>query len=212
MMVKQCGKLRVTAVRILLGGFVALAMIFDMGCQRPEIVVVTATPDVDATIDARVQATLTAIPKPTHSSRLSSSESSSGEQQGSGSGGGKLVRLWSDPPTLDPHLTTDATSGGLVNEIYGGLVTLDLGLNVVPDLAEYVETSPDGRTYTFTLRENAKFHNGRTVTAQDVKWSLERATDPATESPVADTYLSDIVGGAGKAQRPSRRHFRNPGD
>ena len=194
MMVKQCGKLRVTAARILLGGFVALAMIFDMGCQRPEIVVVTATPDVDATIDARVQATLTAIPKPMRSSRLSSSESSSGEQQGSSSSGGKLVRLWSDPPTLDPHLTTDNVSGGLVNEIYGGLVTLDLGLNVVPDLAESIETSPDGRTYTFTLRENAKFHDGKAVTAQDVKWSLERATDPVTESPVADTYLSDIVG------------------
>jgi ABC-type transport system substrate-binding protein len=109
-------------------------------------------------------------------------------------GGGRLVRLWADPPTLDPHLTVDSTSGGLVNEIYGGLVTLDLDLNVVPDLAESIQTSPDGRTYTFTLRENAKFHDGKTVTAQDVKWSLERATDPTTQSPVADTYLSDIVG------------------
>jgi ABC-type transport system substrate-binding protein len=109
-------------------------------------------------------------------------------------GGGRLVRLWSDPPTLDPHLTTDNVSGGLVNEIYGGLVTLDLDLNVVPDLAESIQASPDGRTYTFTLRENAKFHDGKTVTAQDVKWSLERATDPTTQSPVADTYLSDIVG------------------
>ncbi len=126
----------------------------------------------------------------------SSSESSSEspESPPTVTGGGKLVRLWSDPPTLDPHLATDNVSGALVVEVYGGLVTLDLDLNVVPDLAEYVETSPDGRTYTFTLRENAKFHNGRPVTAQDVKWSLERATDPATESPVAGTYLSDIVG------------------
>ena len=49
--------------------------------------------------------------------------------------GGKLVRLYQDPPTLDPHLTTDNISGGLVNEIFGGLVTLDLDLDVVPDLA-----------------------------------------------------------------------------
>ena len=49
--------------------------------------------------------------------------------------GGKLVLLYQDPPTLDPHLTTDNISGGLVNEIFGGLVTLDLDLNVVPDLA-----------------------------------------------------------------------------
>ena len=108
--------------------------------------------------------------------------------------GGKLVRLWADPPTLDPHLATDNISGGLVNEIFGGLVTLNLDLNVVPDLAESIQTSDDGLVYTFNLRDNAVFHNGKKVTAQDVKWSLERATDPLTESPVADTYLSDIIG------------------
>jgi ABC-type transport system substrate-binding protein len=108
--------------------------------------------------------------------------------------GGKLVRLYTDPPTLDPHLTTDNVSGGLVNEIFGGLVTIDLDLKVVPDLAESIDVSEDGTVYTFHLRPDAKFHNGKPVTAQDVKWSLERVTDPATQAPVADQYLSDIVG------------------
>ena len=108
--------------------------------------------------------------------------------------GGKLVRLYSDPPTLDPHLTTDNISGGLVNEIFGGLVTLDLDLDVVPDLAEKWDISGDGRVYTFHLRPDAKFHDGKPVTAHDFRWSLERVADPRIQSTVVDTYLGDIVG------------------
>ena len=74
------------------------------------------------------------------------------------------------------------------------MVTLNLDLDVVPDLAESIAASADGRTYTFTLREDAKFHDGKPVTAEDVRWSLERVTDPNTQSPVAEQYLSDIVG------------------
>lgn len=107
---------------------------------------------------------------------------------------GTFRRLWADPPTLDPHLTTDTTSAGLVVEIFGGLVALNTDLQLVPDLAERWDVSQDGRVYTFYLRPNAKFHNGKTVTAQDFAWSLQRAADPATGSPVADVYLNDIVG------------------
>ena len=112
--------------------------------------------------------------------------------------GGKLVRLYRDPPTLDPHLTTDNISGGLVNEIFGGLVTLGLDLKVAPDLAERWDVSEDGRVYTFYLRKDAKFHDGKPVTAEDVRWSLERVADPNTLSPVAEQYLSDIVGVSAK--------------
>ena len=114
--------------------------------------------------------------------------------EGEAAAGGTLVRLWGDPPTLDPHLTTDATSATILVEVFGGLVTIDPQLNIVPDLAESWDISPDGMTYTFHLRKDAKFHNGKPVTAHDVKWSLDRATDPTTESPVVDQYLGDIVG------------------
>ena len=107
--------------------------------------------------------------------------------------GGTLVRLWSDPPTLDPHLTTDATSAVIIVEVFGGLVTIDPELNIVPDLATW-DVSSDGRIYTFHLRQDAKFHDGKPVTAQDVKWSLERAANPLTSAPVVDQYLGDIVG------------------
>ena len=108
--------------------------------------------------------------------------------------GGKLVRLFLDPPTMDPHITTDNVSGALVNEIFGGLVTINPDLEVVGDLAETWETNAEGTVYTFHLNQNAKFHDGKAVTAEDVRWSLERVTDPATQSPVADQYLGDIVG------------------
>ena len=108
--------------------------------------------------------------------------------------GNTLVRLYVDPPTLDPHLTTDATSAQIIIEVFGGLVTIDRNLDIVPDLAERWDISPDGRVYTFHIRPDAVFHDGRQVTAQDVQWSLERATNPLTESPVVDQYLGDIVG------------------
>ena len=105
-----------------------------------------------------------------------------------------MVRLWADPPTLDPHLTTDATSATIIVEVFGGLVTIDPKLNIVGDLAESWDVSPDGMTYTFHLRRDAKFHNGKPVTAHDVKWSMERAANPLTAAPVVDEYLGDIVG------------------
>ena len=106
----------------------------------------------------------------------------------------RLVQLFVDPPTLDPHLTTDATSARIIVEVFGGLVTIDRNLDIVPDLAETWNISEDGRDYTFHLRTDAQFHDGKPVTARDVQWSLERVTNPLTESPVADQYLGDIVG------------------
>ena len=117
--------------------------------------------------------------------------------------GGTLLRLWVDPPTLDPHLTGDVDSAVIIVEVFGGLVTIepqnpgnidDQQLEIVGDLAERWGISDGGRTYTFHLRKNAKFHNGKAVTAQDVKWSLERATDPATQAPTVDIFLGDILG------------------
>ena len=79
-------------------------------------------------------------------------------------------------------------------EIFSGLVTLDSDLNVVEDIAQSYDISPDGRTYTFHLRDGVTFHNGKAVTASDFKYSIERAADPETGSPVAEAYLGDIVG------------------
>ncbi len=78
--------------------------------------------------------------------------------------------------------------------VFSGLVAFDPQLNLIPDLAESWEVSPDGTIYTFYLRQNARFHDGRPVSAQDVVYSWERAADPATGSDTVLTYLGDIVG------------------
>jgi oligopeptide transport system substrate-binding protein len=91
--------------------------------------------------------------------------------------------------------------------IYSGLVSFETNLNLTPDLAESWDISADGTIYTFHLRTNAKFQDGRPVVAQDLIYSWERAANPATQSDTILTYLGDIVGVAemhsGKAQHIS---------
>ena len=135
----------------------------------------------------------TAAPGPTEAPAAATEEETSSDGPRSLSTS-RFVRLYVDPPTLDPHVTTDATSAQIIVEVFGGLVTIDPNLDIVPDLAESWDISDDGRVYTFHLRPDAVFHDGKAVTAHDVVWSLERVTNPLTESPVVDQYLGDIVG------------------
>ncbi len=76
--------------------------------------------------------------------------------------------------TLDPARAVYRMEVMLVQQIYDGLTAFDRHLRVVPALAKFWEISPDGKTYTFELRENARFHNGRRVTAEDCVFSFER--------------------------------------
>lgn len=113
------------------------------------------------------------------------------------------------PQTLDPALTRGDASGPL-GHIFGGLVRLSPDLTLEPDLAAGWDVSEDGLVYTFYLRPEARFHNGRFVTAQDVIFSWERATDPALGSDTAHTYLKDIDGVSEKlgGTAPSIRGLR----
>ncbi len=95
-----------------------------------------------------------------------------------------------NPRDYDP--ATTYSSGDKL--VYSGLVSFDPNLNLTPDLAESWEVNAEGTVYTFQLRTNAKFHNGRPVTAQDVIYSWERAASPALASDTVLTYLGDIVG------------------
>jgi oligopeptide transport system substrate-binding protein len=110
------------------------------------------------------------------------------------SGQGVLRLLDIGPMTLDPAVAADFSSYTYVVHIFSGLVRLDHELNVVPDIAENWEKSPDGKTYTFYLRQGVKFHDGRDVKAADFKYSWERACHPDTGSGTATTYLGDIFG------------------
>jgi len=108
---------------------------------------------------------------------------------------GDVLNLYGiDPHTLDPAISGDSTSHEYILQIFSGLLKLDDNLEPAPDIAMGWEVSDDGKTYTFHLREDVTFHDGRGVKAEDFKYSWERAANPDTGSQTAPSYLIDIVG------------------
>ena len=101
--------------------------------------------------------------------------------------------------TFDPGRLQDPEGIELLSNVYEGLVAYNESNKIVPQLAESFEPSQNGKVWTFRLREDAKFHNGKPVTADDFKWTLERNLRPEFASPVALNYLSDIQGAASYA-------------
>jgi ABC-type transport system substrate-binding protein len=94
-----------------------------------------------------------------------------------GAAGGGSTFVFARPEeteTLDPHRTTAVSSAEVDYVLYDTLTTLDYDNTVKPGLAEKWEVSPDGKTYTFTLRKGVKFHSGKPLTASDVKFTLDR--------------------------------------
>jgi len=119
---------------------------------------------------------------------------------------GTVLRLaqLAEPTTLDPAQVQDGPTIELHMHVFDGLVRWTPENKLAPALAEKWEVGNGGKTYTFHLRPDVKFHNGRTVTAGDFVYSLTRSLSPKTASPVALVYLNDIVGAAeyrdGKAE------------
>jgi len=108
---------------------------------------------------------------------------------------GEVLNLYGiDPLTLDPAVAGEMTSHQYITQLFSGLVRLDDNLESAPDIAQSWQVSDDGRTYTFYLEHDVRFHDGREVKAEDFKYSWERACDPDTGSLTAATYLGDIVG------------------
>ncbi len=89
-------------------------------------------------------------------------------------GGTVVVAISSDPGGLNPAITTQGGVHLICGSIFSGLVAHDFDLNPVPDLAERWDVSQDGRTYTFHLAQEAVFHDGVPVTAEDVRFTFEQ--------------------------------------
>ncbi len=109
-----------------------------------------------------------------------SSESTADESEDSRYGGTLNVAFQNEWAGLDPHTVSSYSSYQILNNVLEGLTTYDDELNLQPGLAESWEQSEDGLTWTFQLRQGVMFHNGREMTAEDVKWSFERLIDPDT--------------------------------
>ena len=119
-------------------------------------------------------------------------------------GGTLIIASTSDIDNYDPHWNQLIAYEVLIgHQIFNYLIRLSPEMNVEPDLAESWDISDDGTVYTFHLRPNAKFHNGRAVTADDVYYSLTRATeqetifasklDPVESMQVIDDVTLEIV-------------------
>ena len=122
---------------------------------------------------------------------------SSGEQPGQSSetpaaAPAQVLKYGTDaePVGLDPHTVSSTSSIRIFRQIYDTLIDVDTEMNFIPSLAESWE-QPDDLTYIFKLREGVKFHNGREMTAEDVKYSFERVLNPDTAA-IGKSYYDSI--------------------
>jgi oligopeptide transport system substrate-binding protein len=105
-----------------------------------------------------------------------------------------------EPETIDPHKSTGVPEANIIYEYLEGLVTYAENGDIAPGVATNWEISDDGLTYTFHLREDAKWSNGDPVTAEDFVYSFRRAVDPKTASDYAPIMgviknAEDIIAG-----------------
>jgi len=105
------------------------------------------------------------------------------------------INWGAEPPSLDPGLATDTTSGDVISNIMDPLVKLDKDLQPTPSLAKSWTVSKDGKTVTFELRDDGRWTNGDPVTAQDFEWSWKRTISPDLGADYAYQFFG-IVGAA----------------
>ncbi|MEP2920317.1 MAG: ABC transporter substrate-binding protein [Sulfitobacter sp.] len=126
--------------------------------------------------------------------QLAAAQSDSSLDPNAKSGGNITVTYKDDVATLDPAIGYDWQNWSMIKSLYDGLMDYEPGTTELrPGLAESYDISDDGMVFTFKLREGVKFHNGRVMTAEDVKYSLDRVTDPKTQSPGAG-FFGSIAG------------------
>ena len=129
---------------------------------------------------------------------LCSCKDGTGKTETEKEGGSVVVGITQDLDSLDPHKAVAAGTKEVLYNIFEGLVKPDKDGNLVPAVAESYEISEDGTEYRFVLRENVKFHNGDTVTAADVVYSLKRCagmletSDPEVQVVAALSVISTI--------------------
>lgn len=90
--------------------------------------------------------------------------------------------------SLDPHKMVAAGTQEVLFNLFEGLVKPDSDGNLLPAVASAYEESEDGKVYTFTLREGVKFHDGSLVTAEDVKFSIDKCADTSNGGPLVAAF------------------------
>jgi peptide/nickel transport system substrate-binding protein len=108
-------------------------------------------------------------------------------------GGTITLRAGDSADCLDPQLTASATANTIDAYIFETLLSIDTKGHYVGDLASKYKSSKGGTVLTFTLKKGVKFSNGDPLTAKDVKYTFDRALNPATKSPVSSGQLPGVT-------------------
>ena len=104
------------------------------------------------------------------------------------------VQVGPDPETVDPALNSTVDGGNMILHAFEGLLTLDENGQLKEGQAESWETSEDGLTWTFHLRDGLKWSDGTDLTAKDFVYSGQRVCDPNVAAPYAETVLGMVKG------------------
>ncbi len=118
----------------------------------------------------------------------SSGDSSASPSAGGISTGGTLNVSCQPPANLDPHFAALAPEELINHQVYDWLVVLDDQNQPQPNLATEWEMSPDGKTWTFTIRDGVVFSDGTPMSSEDVMYSFDRMRDPDIGAPTASVY------------------------
>lgn len=97
------------------------------------------------------------------------------------------------PRFINPVLALSDPDQDLVSLVFSGLLKATPDGTIIDDLSQEHSISDDGRTYTFTLKEDAKFHDGKPVTTDDVAFTIERIQDPTVKSPKRTIWEGVVV-------------------
>ncbi len=103
------------------------------------------------------------------------------------------VQVGPNPETLDPALNSAVDGGNMLLHLDECLLTVDKDGNIAPGVAETWESSEDGLTWTFHLRDGLKWSDGSDFKASDFVFSWQRVANPETAAPYADTVLWPVV-------------------
>lgn len=118
----------------------------------------------------------------------------SAETAATGEGKQLAVQIGPDPETIDPALNSAVDGGNMILHSFECLLTIDQDGQIAPGQAETWETSEDGLTWTFHLRDGLKWSDGTDLTANDFVYSWKRVCDPEVAAPYAETVLGMVKG------------------
>ena len=107
---------------------------------------------------------------------------------------GITVQIGPNPETLDPALNSAVDGGNMLITLFETLLIIDEDNKVQPGQAEKYEVSPDGLTWTFTMRDGLKWSDGTELNAKDFEYSFKRLTKPEVAAPYAETVIGMVEG------------------